>query len=79
MLLNQNKVKEALDLFGKVLESRRRKTGGNTRFKTQELPGLNHLFQTSKTGSPAEYATIEETIAPEALKLIGDWIVEQTK
>jgi uncharacterized protein len=41
------------------------------------LPGLNHLFQTCKTGSIAEYAVLEETIAPTALKLIGDWVGEQ--
>ena len=40
----------------------------------QELPGLNHLFQTAKTGAPNEYATIEETFAPAALQVIGDWI-----
>lgn len=39
-----------------------------------ELPGLNHLFQTTKTGAPAEYAQIDETIAPTVLALIGDWI-----
>ncbi len=39
------------------------------------LPGLNHLFQHGKTGSPAEYAGIEETFAPEALKALGDWIL----
>jgi len=38
------------------------------------LPGLNHLFQTSITGAPSEYAGIEETFAPSALELIGDWI-----
>ncbi len=38
------------------------------------LPGLNHLFQHAKTGAPAEYAAIEETFAPEALKLVADWI-----
>jgi hypothetical protein len=42
------------------------------------LPGLNHLFQTAKTGSPAEYGKIEETFSPVALKTIGDWIAEQT-
>ena len=41
------------------------------------LPSLNHLFQHAKTGSPAEYAAIEETFAPEALQLISDWIVER--
>lgn len=51
--------------------------GGNTSWTVKELPGLNHLFQTARTGSTTEYATIEETIAPEALRLIGDWVVEQ--
>ena len=54
------------------------KAGGNPKFKTVELPGLNHLFQPCKTGSPSEYASIETTIAPEALKTMGDWIAEQT-
>jgi pimeloyl-ACP methyl ester carboxylesterase len=40
----------------------------------EELPGLNHLFQTAGTGQPNEYAKIEETISPTALKVIGDWI-----
>jgi fermentation-respiration switch protein FrsA (DUF1100 family) len=39
-----------------------------------ELPNLNHLFQTAKTGSPAEYSQIEETISPAALKVIADWV-----
>lgn len=41
------------------------------------LPGLNHLFQTAETGSPAEYATIEETFAPAALDVIREWILER--
>jgi pimeloyl-ACP methyl ester carboxylesterase len=51
------------------------KAGGNTRVTIKELPGLNHLLQTAETGLPAEYSTIEETMAPEALKLVGDWIL----
>lgn len=51
------------------------KKGGNTRVTTKELPGLNHLFQACKTGAVSEYSQIEETIAPEALKVIGDWVV----
>jgi len=54
------------------------KAGGNERVKTVEVPGLNHLFQPCKTGSPSEYAKIETTIDPQVLKIIGDWIVEQT-
>jgi pimeloyl-ACP methyl ester carboxylesterase len=42
------------------------------------LPKLNHLFQTSETGSPSEYGKIEETFAPVALKTIGDWILKRT-
>lgn len=42
----------------------------------EELPNLNHLFQTAKTGSPGEYAQIEETIAPLALETITGWILK---
>jgi uncharacterized protein len=55
------------------------KTGGNEDYTVKELPGLNHLFQTAKTGSPSEYAKIEETISPAALKIIGNWISEHTE
>jgi pimeloyl-ACP methyl ester carboxylesterase len=54
-------------------------TGGNENFTIKELPGLNHLFQTAQTGVPAEYAKIEETISPMALKIISDWILQQAK
>ena len=52
---------------------------GNTKVTTIALPGLNHLFQESVTGAPNEYGTIEQTIAPEALKVVSDWILEQVK
>ncbi len=55
------------------------KAGGNRDFTIRQLPGLNHLFQHSTTGSPAEYRKIEETFAPEALTIIGDWIAERAK
>src|SRR5665648_39344 len=55
------------------------KTGGNQNYTIKELPGLNHLFQTTQTGLPSEYAKIEETISPVALKIVGDWILEQTE
>ena len=48
---------------------------GNPDHEVRILPGLNHLFQHAGTGSIEEYATIEETFAPEALTAIGDWIV----
>lgn len=37
-------------------------------------PGLNHLFQHAETGMPEEYNTIEETISPEVLRDMADWI-----
>ena len=37
-------------------------------------PGLNHLFQHAQSGAVKEYGTIEETIAPEVLKDIADYI-----
>ncbi len=55
------------------------KAGGNKDYIVKELPGLNHLFQTAKTGSPSEYAKIEETISPDALEIIGNWILEHTQ
>jgi len=55
------------------------KTGGNKDYTIIEIPNLNHLFQTAQTGAPAEYAKIEETISPDALKIIGDWILEQIR
>lgn len=51
--------------------------GGNTSVTIKEIPGLNHLFQTAKTGSPTEYAQNPETISTVALKIIADWIKKQ--
>ena len=55
------------------------KAAGNTDYTIVHLPALNHLFQTSKTGLPAEYGQIEETIAPRALDMIGDWIGKRVR
>ena len=52
---------------------------GNPDVTTTELPGLNHLMQTAKTGAPAEYSMIAETMAPLALKTITDWVVTHTR
>ena len=38
------------------------------------MPGLNHLFQASESGSPSEYGVIQETFSPEALNKILTWI-----
>lgn len=49
--------------------------GGNKKYEIVELADLNHLFQTSETGSPGEYMLIEETMSPVALETMGDWIL----
>ena len=65
--------KENLAQIQKALQE-----GGNNDFQTKELPGLNHLFQHALTGSPTEYGGIEETLAPEALDTVSDWILKHT-
>jgi pimeloyl-ACP methyl ester carboxylesterase len=49
--------------------------GGNTDYKVVIFPGLNHLFQTCETGSPIEYARIQETFSPKALEVIREWLL----
>jgi len=55
------------------------KKGGNKNFEVKMLPGLNHLFQTSKTGAISEYGQIEETISPTALEPMLDWLNKVAK
>jgi pimeloyl-ACP methyl ester carboxylesterase len=50
--------------------------GGNKNFEVVELPGLNHLFQTAKTGGVDEYGDIEETMSPVALEKVASWILK---
>jgi pimeloyl-ACP methyl ester carboxylesterase len=45
----------------------------------EEMPGLNHLFQTAQTGSPTEYGEIAETMSPAVLTLVSDWIALHAK
>lgn len=66
--------KENLAEIAKALQE-----GGNKHVTVKALPKLNHLFQTSKTGSPTEYGTIQETFAPSAMEMISDWILQRTK
>jgi len=58
-----------LSVIGEALEE-----AGNPDVTIEELEGLNHLFQSAQTGSPTEYADIEETFSPRALELITEWI-----
>jgi uncharacterized protein len=60
---------ENLPLIQSALEA-----GDNQSFEVKEMPGLNHLFQRSETGSPSEYGVIQETFSPEALNKITTWL-----
>ena len=66
--------KENLDLIAAAL-----KAGNNKDFTTKSFPKLNHLFQTSQTGALSEYGKIEETMSPEVLNTISEWILKRTK
>lgn len=55
------------------------KEGGNPNYKMLKLKNLNHLFQTSITGAISEYGQIEETISPNVLEIVKEWIFEVVK
>ena len=38
------------------------------------MEGLNHLLQHASTGESSEYGEIAETISPDVLRLIADFI-----
>lgn len=48
--------------------------GGKYGSSTHVFPGLNHRFQTAKTGDVNEYALIEETISMNVLEAIEKWL-----
>ena len=48
--------------------------GGNEDVTTEVLSGLDHLFQTAKTGKVEEVAQLEETLAPLMLDKVTAWV-----
>lgn len=61
-----------LPVIRKALES-----SGNKNYKVEELPNLNHLFQTATTGGISEYSEIEETMSPVAMEKVASWIMKE--
>jgi uncharacterized protein len=61
--------KENLEAIEKLV-----KGSGNQDVMVKAYPNLNHLFQESKTGSPAEYPTIEQTFSPLVMEDCMKWI-----
>jgi uncharacterized protein len=74
LALNGAKDVQVLPRLNLMAIERTLNQSGNQNFKTLELEGLNHLFQTAQTGAPNEYEKIEETISPSVLQLIANWI-----
>jgi hypothetical protein len=66
-------VKPNLALLQQALQD-----GGDKDADVRELPELNHLFQHAYSGTPTEYAAIEETFSPEALQIISDWLLRHS-
>lgn len=51
---------------------------GNDKIYTYIMPSLNHMMQYCDTGALSEYVKIDETISPEVLQIISDWVKTQT-
>jgi pimeloyl-ACP methyl ester carboxylesterase len=52
---------------------------GNQDFTQVLLPGLNHLFQKSETGSPSNYVIIEQTLDDSLLSELSGWLEARFK
>lgn len=48
---------------------------GNKKVVVHEFDGLNHLFQQTTTGNPAEYGTLEETFNEAVMSYLSEWIL----
>ena len=53
------------------------KEAGNPDVTTRKFDKLNHLFQEATTGSPQEYAVIQQTMAPVVLEEMTKWLRER--
>ena len=74
LAINGEKDSQVLPKINLIAIEKSLKKAGNKDITIKELKDLNHLFQTSKTGSFSEYAGNEETFSPIALNIISDWI-----
>ncbi len=53
--------------------------GGNKDHTAKVFPDANHLFQSAKTGSPGEYATLKAEFTAGFLDTISQWILAHAK
>ena len=64
---------------GPNLEAIRKNLSHNKDVSCNEIPGLNHLFQHCKSCTVQEYGELEETFAPEVLKVMENWLITRAK
>ena len=74
-VLALNGTKDTQVVFEPNLGALRSGLPKNPSNKIESLDGLNHLFQHCTLGTVAEYREIEETISPEVLETIVNWIL----
>ena len=79
LAINGDKDQQVASVANLDAVKRAAEKSGNKKVTVKQLPGLNHLFQESATGSPQEYGTIEQTFSPVALNEISAWIIKQVK
>jgi pimeloyl-ACP methyl ester carboxylesterase len=51
--------------------------GGNKDYEVKIFPNANHLFQTTNTGSPTEYAELPKEFVPGFLDFMTKWILDR--
>lgn len=61
-------------ISGLNLTAIREKLPANPLNMVKEYPSLNHMFQHCENGMPVEYRKIEETMSPEVLEDIANWV-----
>jgi pimeloyl-ACP methyl ester carboxylesterase len=60
-----------------LIEENLRKAG-NRHYKVIEMEGMNHLFQKCTECTVEEYSRIEETISPEFVSVLTEWLRQTT-
>ena len=53
-------------------------SGGNQNIDTVRFENHNHLLQVCETGATSEYSEIEQTIDPQVLETVKNWILKTT-
>lgn len=73
-VLALNGTKDSQVDYESNLSAIRKYLPANSKNYIETIEGVNHLFQHCETGQVTEYRTIEETIAPEVLEIIANWM-----